>query len=393
MKRLAIPGAAMAVFLVLLLLAAAAQAKVSLLQISSDPFTNPTSQHATQVEPDSLAAGSTIVSAFQSGRFFGGGASGIGWATSADGGVTWTAGFLPALTKFEGAGPYDRATDPAVGYDGAHGVWLIASLALHEATGVWDVLVSRSTDGVAWSSPVTVALGPPHGGLDKPWIACDSTASSPFYGQCYVQWTDFPGNCSQHVEVSVSTDGGLTWGSVQTPANSASATAGQPVVLSNGTVVVPLAGGCNQNSLKAMRSIDGGATWSSIAPITSIHRHKVAGGLRGGSYVAPSAEVDGSGKVYVSWQDCRFRRNCSSNDIVFSTSTDGVTWSPVRRVPIDPVASSVDHFIPGLAVDRATSGASAHLGLTYYYYPDANCDASTCQLDVGFISSTNGGAT
>jgi hypothetical protein len=95
----------------------------------------------------------------------------------------------------------------------------------------------------------------------------------------------------------------------------------------------------------------------------------------------------------VSWQDCRFRRNCSSNDIVFSTSTDGVIWSPVTRVPIDPVASSVDHFLPGLAVDRATSGTSAYLGLTYYYYPDTNCDASTCQLDVGFISSTNGGAT
>ena len=33
------------------------------------------------------------------------------------------------------------------------------------------------------------------------------------------------------------------------------------------------------------------------------------------------------------------------------------------------------------------------MGLTYYYYPDANCSSSTCQLDVGFISSTNGGAS
>ena len=60
------------------------------MQISADPFTNTTSQHRTQVEPDTLSFGSTIVSAFQSGRFFDGGASDIGWATSTDGGSRWT---------------------------------------------------------------------------------------------------------------------------------------------------------------------------------------------------------------------------------------------------------------------------------------------------------------
>ena len=57
-------------------------ASVSLLQLSSDTFTNPDSQHATEVEPDTFAFGSTIVSAFQVGRFFNGGASDIGFATS-----------------------------------------------------------------------------------------------------------------------------------------------------------------------------------------------------------------------------------------------------------------------------------------------------------------------
>jgi hypothetical protein len=63
------------------------------------------------------------------------------------------------------------------------------------------------------------------------------------------------------------------------------------------------------------------------------------------------------------------------------------------RIPIDPIGSGVDHFLPGLAVDRSTSGASAHLGLMYYYYPVAGCTAATCQLDVGFVSSSDGGAT
>jgi hypothetical protein len=44
-------------------------------------------------------------------------------------------------------------------------------------------------------------------------------------------------------------------------------------------------------------------------------------------------------------------------------------------------------------VDRSTSGASARLGLTYYFYPNRSCTAATCQLDVGFISSANGGAS
>src|SRR5438105_14704001 len=96
-------------------LAASASAG-TLVQISADPFTNPTSQHRTQVEPDTFAFGSTIVSTFQSGRFFDGGASDIGWATSTDGGSHWTDGFLQGITKYRGAGPYDRASDPSVAH-------------------------------------------------------------------------------------------------------------------------------------------------------------------------------------------------------------------------------------------------------------------------------------
>jgi hypothetical protein len=65
----------------------------------------------------------------------------------------------------------------------------------------------------------------------------------------------------------------------------------------------------------------------------------------------------------------------------------------VTRVPIDATTSGVDHFIPGIGVDKATSGATAKIGLYYYFYPNANCTASTCQLEVGFVSSTNGGGT
>src|SRR5205807_786764 len=39
-----------------------------------------------------------------------------------------------------------------------------------------------------------------------------------------------------------------------------------------------------------------------------------------------------------------------------------------------------------------TSGSTAKIGLYYYFYPNANCTASTCQLEVGYISSANGGS-
>ena len=121
--------------------------------------------------------------------------------------------------------------------------------------------------------------------------------------------------------------------------------------------------------------------WSSTVMISTITDHIVAGNLRTSSL--PSAAVDASGRVYVVWQDCRFRMNCSSNDIVMSTSSDGSNWTAPAGIPIDAVTSTVDHFIPALAADPATSGGSAHLALTYNFYPQTACTSATCQLEVG----------
>jgi hypothetical protein len=77
---------------------------------------------------------------------------------------------------------------------------------------------------------------------------------------------------------------------------------------------------------------------------------------------------------------------------VMSTSADGTTWSSVTRVPIDAVTSTVDHFTPGLAIARNTSGSAAVIGLSYNFLPISNCTAN-CKLGVGYISSTDGGST
>ncbi len=371
---------------------AAAAAAVGPTRISFDPYTNPTSQHRTQVEPDSFSFGRTVVSAFQSGRFFDGGSSNVGWSTSRDAGSTWVRGFLPGTTTLATpAGPYDRVSDPSVAYDAKHHTWLISTIALtNTANGPLGaaVLTNRSTDGArTFKAPTTVRKATGTENLDKNWTVCDNTPSSPFYGHCYTEWDDFG-----HVnlfQMSTSTDGGRSWQAPTTSPDNPCVIGGQPLVQPSGTVIVPISD-CFEGSLLSIRSTDGGKTWSRVRFAAQTLSSLVAGNLRTGPLV--SAEIDKNGKVYVAWQDCRFEApNCAVNDIVMSTSSNGITWSPVTRIPAHPIGSGVDHFIPGLAVDNTTGGATARLALTYYYYPNATCTPETCQLDVGFVSSTNGG--
>ena len=368
-------------------------AAVPIVQISSDPYTNSTSQHQTMVEPDTFSFGSTIVAAIQSGRFTDGGASNIGWATSTNGGGSWSNGFLPGTTVFATpAGSYNRVSDPSVAYDPAHNTWLIASLAISTSGGSVlgaAVIVNQSTNGgTTWSNPVVVHAATGSENLDKEWIVCDTTSSSPFYGHCYVEWDNNGGGNLIHM--STSTDGGTTWGSQKNTANNATGIGGQPLVQPGGTVIVPI-DNANETSVLAFNSTNGGSSWSSTTTVASIKSHTDAGGIRSGPL--PSAEVDGAGKVFVVWEDCRFETRCKANDIVMSTSTNGTTWSAVTRIPADAIGSGVDHFIPGLAVDKSTSGSTGHLVLAFYYYPVSSCSSSTCKLDIGYSSSTDGGSS
>jgi hypothetical protein len=367
-------------------------ARAATLTIGTDPFTQATchasntTNHKANVEPDSFSNGPTIVAAYQVGRIYDGGACAIGFSTSTDNGATWISGLLPGITKYTGGGTFDRATDAAVAYDARHNTWIVSSLVLTEAGGVKGVGIrnSLSTDGgLTWptvtSIPNTAGMISP----DKNWIVCDNTSTSPFYGHCYTEWDD--NGAGNRMEMSTSTDGGVTWSVAAT--NSNGIIGGQPVVRPDGTVIVPTAN-ANETAIGAFNSTNGGASWSATTTIATIRHHTVAGSLREGPL--PSAEIDGAGTVYVAWTDCRFRQACKTNDIVYSKSLNatGTSWSAVTRVPIDGTNSKIDHFIPGLAVNKATAGASAQLGLTYYFY-----NSGSTALNVGFISSTNGGTS
>jgi hypothetical protein len=357
-------------------------------EVSTDPFTDTDAQHSTEVEPDTYAYGNTVVAAFQVGRVYGGGSSDLGWATSTNGGSTWQHGFLNGITVNQGGGTYAQVSDASVAYDPKHNVWMIVGLPVDSSGNAVGVTVNRSTDGgLTWGS-ASQAVGFDGQGYDKQWVTCDTTSTSPHYGNCYIE-ADITSSGNAEF-MATSTDGGVTWGPITQPAGSPTGLGGQPVVQPNGNVIVPFS--TNGTAIDAFTSTNGGTSWGGVNTVSSVTAHTVNGGLRDGEGL-PSAEIDASGKVYVAWQDCRFRSGCPGNDIVMSTSTNGTSWSAVTRIPIDATTSGADHMIPGLGVDHATSGSTAKLGLYYYFYPNANCTASTCQMSVGFISSADGGST
>ena len=368
------------------LLAAPASAMAANTPVIADPFTAPTpGQHATAVEPDTFAFGLTLVVTSQVGRMFDGGASSTAFATSTDGGASFTSGVLPGLAPTS-SDRFSRTTDPVVAYDDKHKVWMISSLGLTDP-GVLGaaVVVNRSIDGgVSWSGPVTVANAGPGADFDKNWVACDNTPSSPFYGNCYHTWDDF--GDGDRILMSTSTDGGLEWSKPIMTEKRVYGIGGQPVVQPDGDVIVPAANAFSK-AVIAFRSTDGGESWGDEVIVSHWRDHGVPGDLRNGEL--PDSGVGSAGRVYTVWSDCRFSKGCKTNALVFSTSGDGVNWSEVRRVPIN---DGSEQFIPGLGVKPGTTG---QLGLTYYFYEDPSCggkQTDPCELSVGYVQSNNGGA-
>jgi hypothetical protein len=360
-------------------------------QISTDPFVNASGQHQTGVEPDSLSAGQTVVAVFQLGRILDGGASGIGWGTSVDGGATWRNGVLPGLTVHQTpSGAYSAVSDPTISYDAAHGVWIASVLALRDTPRdvLSSLVVSRSTDGLSWSGPVVVAAEEDRFNHDKNWNVCDSNAGSPYFGRCYTMWTTQPGS-NGVLAVSTTIDGGLTW-SPPTVVNAVAGSGWQPLVQPNGNLVIPYEG---EAEIASIRSTDGGRTFSSPRTVGELRVTRVPG-MR--APPLPSAELDAAGRVYVAWHDCRFRPGCAGsapNDIVFASSDDGLRWSRVRRVRTRPELDGLTHFVPGLAVDATTRGTSARVAVTFYVLTPRNCTGSACMVVPMVVSSSDAGRT
>ncbi|MBD0349457.1 MAG: exo-alpha-sialidase, partial [Thermoleophilia bacterium] len=355
-------------------------------RLSRDPFRGAPGQHATQVEPDSQAWGSTVVTVFQVGRNFSGGAMDIGFATSTDG-LRWRSGRLPGVgVNSSPRGRAERVSDPVVAYDAAHAVWLVATLAV--SPGLTELLVSRSADARSWSAPVVAATASAASlAYDKEWLTCDTWPTSPFRGRCYLSYT-LVGRSALATQVSA--DGGLTWSTPvvvdPTPSREPFATGVQPVIQPDGALVLVF---LTDAAMASARSRDGGATFEPVRMIAEQRARRVPG-MR--APPLPSADVGADGTVYVAWHDCRLRRDCRANEIVVATSADGVRWSRPRRVRSGPRGASADSFVPGLAVAGGDS-PRREVAIVHYAMPTNDCAFSSCRIDVWLARSSDGGRT
>jgi len=377
------------------------------LAIGNDPYTSSGGLWYDATAMGSVVAtnGFTTISLFLVGKYASDGAASIGFSTSTAG-APFVQGLLPGITRAQNpANPYDRVTFPSIAWNQRFGEFLAATLPISnvaangESDTTFPPVVSRSFDGLNWSAkpaPVDV-VGPIR--PEKNWIACDNNIFSPHYGNCYVTWDDndsVPNFNQFHADVS--TDGGQTWVAATTDLHSEYGA--QPVVLPNGNVVATSEDLSDYDSdatvIESSVSTDGGLTWSpayEISPLTEHRTFYAPESIR--SQSLPTTAVAPNGTIYTVWQDCRFRTNCTQNDLVLSTSVDGQSWTAPERIVLDPLTSTIDHFLPALSLRSTTKGTT--LGISYYNVSKVNCSAYpskvTCQVNAAFTSSGNGGTT
>ncbi|MDB6029791.1 MAG: hypothetical protein JWM16_129 [Verrucomicrobiales bacterium] len=361
-------------------------AVIPAIQISEDTLPGVGDSEAdTEAEPHIAVDpnnASIVVAAFQVGRFLTfGGSVGIGFATSHDGGQTWTSGNLQGLTA-AASGEFARASDPVVAFGPDGAVYISTLLAdLPDQTGCMDAIaVQRSDDGgLTWNAPTFVAIdscSPTRElSLDKEWIAVDNFSASPHFGRIYVA---FDGGFG--ITLSFSDDRGQTWISPRTVGGGFF-----PFLLVQPNGDVTILG--KRGDEFSITSHDGGLTFDALVTI-EIYRGSELSDMRAGGVGNPAGAVDPvTGDLYAVWQDRRFRTN-GLNDIVLSRSSDGgQTWGALVRVNPDDPDGHLAHFTPAV---------TAKYGLVHVSYRTRDVSAGlggSFVVDARYILSTDRGST
>lgn len=309
------------------------------------------------------------------------------WST--DAGTTWDG-------HVQGAGG-SNSGDPttAISLSGRYYVGYIHS------SGGQGVSYSDN-QGVSWT-PVLVAPSPSGWGalLDKNHMWIDNSISSPYEGNLYDAWTNFGGSNDSEIEVSRSTNDGVTWSSavnVSSAVNAGSHNQGVNLHTGpNGEVYAIWAiydsWPSDEKAIGIAKSFDGGITWQPatriINNIRGIRNSATGKNMRVNAF--PSMAVDISngpnqGTIYVVWTNIGIPGiNTGNNmDIYMIKSTDeGVSWSSPVKVNQDDPGFGKQHYFPWITCD-ATNG-----NLSVVYYDDRNVSSNQCEVYVS--NSIDGG--
>jgi hypothetical protein len=358
------------------------------------------------------------VAVYQEGRVDGGGDQDNGFATTFDGGRTWHFGNLPGLT-WDVGGHFDRASDAVVAFGPGNVVYansLVFDDGSESGTGLRSGLaVNVSHDGGrTWGPPVTFVDDRINPLNDKNWIVADTSGAPGHHkGRVYVLW-----DTGSPVWGTYSDDEGLTW----TPRFIVFLGQGigvYPLVLPNGDLVVSFEGVVPQRGeggelpagdqpTKPDQGLEP-LTIDNIVMVVAVGAGAVPTGLpllftppikvaeyqgndvrqfRDGGLIAAAVDPR-TGRVYVAWEDGRFRED-HANDAVLAWSDDeGLTWSPVTRVNPGPVNDWVDRWDVDVGV-----GADGVVHVAYRLrHEAADLSKASWLVDTFYQESVDGGAS
>lgn len=338
-----------------------------------------------------------LIGAWQQDRWSNGGAQGLMLGASFDGGNNWSVTSAPFSRCTGGnagnGGDFERATDPwvAISPDGvAYAMSLSFSGAALAPGSASAMLVSRSIDGgLTWSPPVTLIRDGDQFFNDKNSLTADP-ADARFV---YAVWDRLNVAEDGPIYFARTVDGGASWQparSIYDPGPGNQTIGNLIAVLPGGSILnvfteIDIVAGRVSASIRAIGSADRGDTWSGpvvVADVLALGAEDPETGtaVRDGSGIF-ALDVDGSGAIYIVWQDARFSGG-QRDAIALSRSLDGgSTWSAPVRVNASTTTTA---FTPSVHVRD-----DGIIGVTYYDFRNNTTDPATLPTDYWIATSTD----